>query len=163
MLASLAAHTKPLLPDTPIPIAAKLNFQSFLSPPQPLHIQPGQGSQSWIAHVKSRDMQWNLQNREVLFEQRVLSVNTFPLTTIHRFMKTIALKTHSSSLSKDVILILKRLLQSGRKCGVSSQRTCSHFFRLIARILTIFDKKYRILPCCDKRESYLIVLQQNNV
>ena len=36
-------------------------------------------------------------------------------------------------------------------------------FWLIARILTIFDKKYRILTRCDKRESYLIVLQQNNV
>ena len=47
--------------------------------------------------------------KEVLFEQRVLSVNTFPLSTIHRFMKIIALKKHSSSLSKDVILILKRL------------------------------------------------------
>ena len=53
--------------------------------------------------------------------------------------------------------------QTGRKCGVGSQRTCSHFFRLIARILTIFDKKYRILTHRDKRESYLIVLQQNNV
>ena len=53
--------------------------------------------------------------------------------------------------------------QSGRKCGFGSQRTCSHFFRLIARILTIFDKKYRILTRRDKRESYLIVLQQNNV
>ena len=42
--------------------------------------------------------------------------------------------------------------QSGRKC-----------FRLLARILSIFDKKYRILRCRDKRESYLIVLQQNNV
>ena len=28
---------------------------------------------------------------------------------------------------------------------------------------TIFDKKYRILMRRDKRESYLIVLQQNNV
>ena len=27
------------------------------------------------------------------------------------------------------------------------------------RILTIFDKKYRILTCCDKRDN-LIVLQQ---
>ena len=53
--------------------------------------------------------------------------------------------------------------QSGRKCGVGSQHTCSHFFRLLARILTIFDKKYRILTCRDKRESYLIVLQQYNV
>ena len=35
-------------------------------------------------------------------------------------------------------------------------------FWLIARILTIFDKK-RILTHRDKRESYLIVLQQNNV
>ena len=52
--------------------------------------------------------------------------------------------------------------QSGRKCGVGSQRTCGHFFRLIARILTIFTKK-RILTRRDKRESYLIVLQQNNV
>ena len=26
-----------------------------------------------------------------------------------------------------------------------------------------FRQKYRILTCCDKRESYLIVLQQNNV
>ena len=53
--------------------------------------------------------------------------------------------------------------QGGRKCGVGSQRTCSHFFRLLARILTIFYKNYRILLCRDKRESYLIVLQQNNV
>ena len=36
-------------------------------------------------------------------------------------------------------------------------------FRLSARILTIFDRKYCILMCRDKRESYLIVLQQNNV
>ena len=36
-------------------------------------------------------------------------------------------------------------------------------FWLIARILTIFGKKYRILTHRDKRESYLIVLQQNNV
>ena len=37
------------------------------------------------------------------------------------------------------------------------------FFWLIARILTIFKKKYHILTRRDKRESYLIVLQQNNV
>ena len=37
------------------------------------------------------------------------------------------------------------------------------FFWLLAPILTIFDKKYSILTCHDKRESYLIVLQQNNV
>ena len=45
-------------------------------------------------------------------------------------------------------------------------RLSSHlqpFFWLIAHILTIFDKKYRILTRRDKRESYLIVLQQNNV
>jgi len=36
-------------------------------------------------------------------------------------------------------------------------------FQLLARILTIFDKKYRILMCRDKREFYLIVLQENNV
>jgi len=36
-------------------------------------------------------------------------------------------------------------------------------FWLIARILTIFDKKYRNLTRRYKRESYLIVLQQNNV
>ena len=40
--------------------------------------------------------------------------------------------------------------QGGRKCGVGSQRTCSHFFWLLARISTIFDKKYRILTCRDK-------------
>ena len=34
--------------------------------------------------------------------------------------------------------------QSGTKCGVGSHRTCSHFSWLIARILTIFDKKYHI-------------------
>ena len=32
-------------------------------------------------------------------------------------------------------------------------------FWLLARILTIFNKKYSILTCRDKRESYLIVLQ----
>ena len=53
--------------------------------------------------------------------------------------------------------------QSGTKCGVGSHRTCNHFSWLIARILIIFDKKYRILTRRDKRESYLIVLQQNNV
>ena len=37
------------------------------------------------------------------------------------------------------------------------------FFRLLGCILTIFVKKYRILTSRDKRESYLIVLQQNNV
>ena len=36
-------------------------------------------------------------------------------------------------------------------------------FRLLARILTIFDKQYLILTCHDKRGPYLIVLQQNNV
>ena len=59
--------------------------------------------------------------------------------------------------------LLVCFLQSGRKCGVGSQRICSHFFQLLARILTIFDKIYRILMCRDKRECYLIVLQQNNV
>ena len=37
------------------------------------------------------------------------------------------------------------------------------FFRFLAHILTIFDKKYRILTCRDKREFFLIVLKQNNV
>ena len=37
------------------------------------------------------------------------------------------------------------------------------FFLLIARILTIFDKKYHILMLRDKWETYLIILQQNNV
>ena len=36
-------------------------------------------------------------------------------------------------------------------------------FWLIAHISTIFNKKYGILMRRDKRESYLIVLQQNNV
>ena len=52
------------------------------------------------------------------------------------------------------------MYQSGTKCGVGSHRTWSHFFRLIASILTIFDKKYRILTRRNKRESNLIVLQQ---
>ena len=55
------------------------------------------------------------------------------------------------------------LMQSGTKCGVGSHCTCSHFFWLIVHILTIFDKKYRILTRRDKRESYSIFLQQNNV
>ena len=50
---------------------------------------------------------------------------------------------------------------------------CMPCFRLIARILTFRDKKYRILTFrdkkyriltfCDKTELYLTVLQQNNV
>ena len=36
------------------------------------------------------------------------------------------------------------------------------FFRLLARILRIFDEKYHILTCRHKRESYLIVLHQSN-
>ena len=52
--------------------------------------------------------------------------------------------------------------QSGTKCGVGVNALAVIFW-LIARILTIFNKKYRILTRCDKRESYLIVLQQNNV
>ena len=45
-------------------------------------------------------------------------------------------------------------------------RLSSHlqpFFWLIARILTIFAKKCRILTRRNKRESYSIVFQQNNV
>ena len=52
--------------------------------------------------------------------------------------------------------------QSGTKCGVGVI-TLAAIFWLIAHILTIFDKKYCILTCHDKRECYLIVLQQNNV
>ena len=52
--------------------------------------------------------------------------------------------------------------QSGTKCGVGVIALAVIFW-LIARILTIFNKKYRILTRRDKRESYLIVLQQNNV
>ena len=37
------------------------------------------------------------------------------------------------------------------------------FFWLIALISKMFDKKYRILTRRDKRDSYLNVLQQNNV
>ena len=37
------------------------------------------------------------------------------------------------------------------------------FFLALSAYLTVFDKKYHILTCRDKRESYLIVLQQNNV
>ena len=36
------------------------------------------------------------------------------------------------------------------------------FIRLIERILTFRDKKYRILMFRDKTESYLTVWQQNN-
>ena len=34
------------------------------------------------------------------------------------------------------------------------------FFRLLVRILTMFDKKLCILTCRDKRESYLIFFNQ---
>ena len=37
------------------------------------------------------------------------------------------------------------------------------FFLALSAYLTVFDKKYHILTCRDKRESDLIVLQQNNV
>ena len=37
------------------------------------------------------------------------------------------------------------------------------FFRLIARILVFCDKKYHILKFCNKTESYLTILQQNNI
>ena len=59
--------------------------------------------------------------------------------------------------------ILHILYAEWEKVWSRLRRTCSHFFRLLARILTIFDKEYRILTCCDKRESYLIVLQQNKI
>ena len=36
-------------------------------------------------------------------------------------------------------------------------------FWLLARVLTIFDKKYSILTWCEIKELFLIVLQQNNV
>ena len=36
-------------------------------------------------------------------------------------------------------------------------------FWLLARILKKVDKKYCSLTCRDKRESYLIVLQQNSI
>ena len=38
-----------------------------------------------------------------------------------------------------------------------------HWWKKLANILTIFDNKYHILTRRDKRKSYLIVLQQNNV
>ena len=52
------------------------------------------------------------------------------------------------------------------ECDKVWSRLSSHllpFFWLIARLLKISDKKYRILTRRDKRDSYLNVLQQNNV
>ena len=37
------------------------------------------------------------------------------------------------------------------------------FFSALSTYFNIFWQKYHILTCRDKRESYLIVLQQNNV
>ena len=59
------------------------------------------------------------------------------------------------------------------KNAKSARSVIYAIFRLIACILTFHDKKYRILmfrdkkyrilTFCDKTESYLTVLQQNNV
>ena len=84
----------------------------------------------------------------------------------HRKMAVVCalvITSRGEALSEKRLIGQAILLQSGTKCGVGSHRTCSHFFWLIARNLTIFDKKYRILTRHDKRESYFIVLQQNNV
>ena len=70
------------------------------------------------------------------------------------------------------IIIIITIVQGWLKSGVGSERNLWHFFRLIARILTFRDKKYRMLTFRDKKyriltfrdktESYLTVLQQNN-
>ena len=78
-------------------------------------------------------------------------------------------KNHFHSLLETKIPNFSLLLQNGWIAAEWEKvwsRLSSHlqpFFQLIARILTFFDKKYRILTRRDKRESYLIVLQQNNV
>ena len=93
------------------------------------------------------------------------STKTYLQTHLPAYMHTHRDKDRQINITSHIQTCKKiaTFAQSGRMCGVGSQRTCSHFFWLIAHILTIFDKKYRTLTCCDKRESYLIVLQQNNV
>ena len=95
------------------------------------------------------------KSRSVMWEKQTSSEGNCWIHLLRLFRKKRVDRNNLSSLITSY--------QSGTKCGVGSHRTCSHFFCLIAHILTIFDKKYRIWTCCDKRESYLIVLQQNNV
>ena len=49
------------------------------------------------------------------------------------------------------------------RVGESVESALSALAAIFLALLTIFDKKYRILMRRDKRESYLIVLQQNKV
>ena len=93
------------------------------------------------------------------------STKTYLQTHLPAYMHTHRDKDRQINITSHIQTCKKiaTFAQSGRMCGVGSQRTCSHLFWLIARRLTIFDKKYRILTKRDKIESYLIVLQQNNV
>ena len=78
-------------------------------------------------------------------------------------------KNHFHSLLETKIPNFSLLLQNGWIAAEWEKvwsRLSSHlqpFSLVLARILTVFNKKRRFLMCPDKRESYLIVLQQNNV
>ena len=52
----------------------------------------------------------------------------------------------------------KSLTQQWEKVWRRLSAHLQPFFRLLVRMFTIFDKKYRILTCRDKRESYLVLL-----
>ena len=103
----------------------------------------------------------NTCQRPVSVSQVVRSPGSVALTAHAYKLATWWLFALSGKTDLGVVACMIKVMfvwhQSGRKCGVGSQRTCSDFFPLLARILTI-DKKYRILTCRDKRESHLIVL-----
>ena len=101
-----------------------------------------------------------------------------PLPTFlaYELATTLAFSKVKASLHKKISSTLKMIKQphffnlfgimASSRAGQSVESaliTFAAIFWLIARILTIVDKKYRILTRRDKRESFLIVLQQNNI
>ena len=56
-------------------------------------------------------------------------------------------------------IVINRKSRVGESVESALSALTAIFFWLVAGILTIFDKKYCIWTCYDKRESYLTVLQ----
>ena len=119
-------------------------------------------SSSWwrpqIAEFEKRGI-WEKQNLRIvefekcrIWEMQNLSYAEFEKCRIwesQNLRNLMMKKKVNSTISKQWLV-----KQSGRKCGVGSQRTCSHFFRLLAHILTFFDKN-TVFWCVATKESLI--------
>ena len=99
----------------------------------------------------------------------IKSVSTFPEQTFATTLKlsnfmiakpfiSAFCNSRANFSSASHILLLETRVGESVESALSA---LAAIFWLLACILTIFNKKYCILTCRDKRESYLIVLQNN--